>query len=215
MTDRTPRDWTRRRFLLAGLTVPAGLALVPWVRVARGAGAHTAAARYDEPVLDPTPPCADGDEVTPSETAGPFFTPNSPERRSFLEKGVPGAPIVLAGRVYSTGCLPLAGALLDFWHADGSGEYDNEGYRCRGHQFTDAAGRFRLETVVPGLYPGRTRHFHVRVQAPGKPVLTTQLYFPAEPRNRSDSLFKSALLMKVREGATRKLAAFDFVLDVQ
>ena len=63
---------------------------------------------------------------------------------------MPGTRIVLTGRVLSPGCKPLAGALLDFWHADDSGEYDNQGYRCRGHQFTDTDGRYRLETVVPG-----------------------------------------------------------------
>jgi len=62
----------------------------------------------------------------------------------------------------------------------------NTGYRLRGHQFTDEAGRYALETVVPGLYPGRTRHLHVKVQAPNQPVLTTQLYFPGQPSNATD-----------------------------
>ncbi len=47
-------------------------------------------------------------------------------------------------------------------------------------QFADASGRFSLETIVPGAYGGRTRHIHVKVQAPDSPVLTTQLYFPGE-----------------------------------
>jgi len=115
--------------------------------------------------------------------------------------------------VFSRGCRPVAHALLDFWHADDSGEYDNEGFRLRGHQFTDDAGRFRLESIVPGLYPGRTRHFHVRVQAPHGRVLTTQLYFPGEPRNRNDGLFRSDLLMSMRDAGNAKAAQFHFVLD--
>jgi protocatechuate 3,4-dioxygenase beta subunit len=110
--------------------------------------------------------------------------------------------------VLGSDCRPIRRALLDFWQADGSGEYDNEGYRLRGHQFTDSRGRFRLETVTPGLYTGRTRHIHVKVQRPHGEVLTTQLYFPGEPRNEQDGIFDSALLMDVRG----RRAVFDFVL---
>src|SRR5262249_48052224 len=106
-------------------------------------------------------------------------------------------------------------ALLDFWQADGRGEYDNAGYRFRGHQFTDEAGRYRLETVVPGIYPGRTRHIHVKVQPPGQPVLTTQLYFPGEPTNQRDGLFNPHLLMKTREGDGATFASFDFVVGLR
>jgi protocatechuate 3,4-dioxygenase beta subunit len=163
----------------------------------------------------PTPDCNDGDEPTPPATAGPFFTPNSPLRTSLREKGVPGVPIVLTGHVVSRGCEPVAGAMLDFWHADGDGEYDNEGFRCRGHQFADAGGRFRLESVVPGLYPGRTRHFHVKVQAPRRGrVLTTQLFFPNEPRNQRDGIFRPDLLMAVDPAGEMKQARFNFVLDL-
>src|SRR5690606_24451885 len=115
-----------------------------------------------------------------------YFTPRSPERRSLIEPGMAGTPIVLEGLVLSTDCRPIAGALFDIWHCDADGHYDNEGYRLRGHQFTDADGRYRMETIVPGLYPGRTRHFHVKVQPPGGRVLTTQLYFPDEPANARD-----------------------------
>ncbi len=220
MPDRTERPFDRRRFLKSVVLLPTGLAAFAWIARAAGArGAEpagrvtTTAAGSDEPVLDPTPPCADDDDVTPSETAGPFYTPNSPLKQSFLGRGVSGEPIVLAGRVFSKSCKPVAGALLDFWHADGEGEYDNEGFRCRGHLFADKDGRFHLETVVPGLYPGRTRHFHVRAQAPKGKILTTQLYFPGEARNQRDGLFRPELLMSVRPGKTRKLATFDFVLD--
>jgi protocatechuate 3,4-dioxygenase beta subunit len=161
--------------------------------------------------LDPTPACANGVE-TPEQTPGPFFKPRSPERRSLREAGVQGTPIVLEGIVRSTHCQPVAGALVDFWQADASGHYDNEGYRLRGHQFTDADGKYRLETIVPGLYPGRTRHFHVRVQAPHRSLLTTQLYFPGEPENRRDGIFNPKLLLDLSEAGGRT-GRFDFVVD--
>lgn len=165
--------------------------------------------------LPPTPRCPDADDVTPPQTAGPFYKPSSPRRTSLLESGVTGTRIVVTGYVLSTACRPVTGALVDFWHADDKGVYDNAGFRLRGHQFTDSAGRYALETIVPGLYPGRTRHFHVRVQAPNQPVLTTQLYFPGEPRNQTDSIFDPKLLMAVQDGGSGKVATFHFALRLQ
>jgi protocatechuate 3,4-dioxygenase beta subunit len=165
-------------------------------------------------VLPPTPACGGEDDVTPPQTEGPFYTPQTPERTSFLESGISGTKLVVSGYVLSTKCEPLAHALLDFWHADDAGVYDNVGYRLRGHQFTDDQGRYTLETIVPGLYTGRTRHIHVKVQAPNQPVLTTQLYFPDEPMNASDGIFNPELLMDVQDAEDGKLGAFNFVLNV-
>ena len=158
--------------------------------------------------LTPTPACDDGDDPTPEQTEGPYYTPDTPERKDLLEDGVPGDRLVLTGTVLATDCRPIAKALLDFWQADGEGQYDNDGFRLRGHQFTDGRGRFSLTTVVPGLYPGRTRHIHVKVQRPDGEVLTTQLYFPGEAQNDSDGIFDEALLMDVKGSRAR----YDFVL---
>ncbi len=159
----------------------------------------------------PTPACGDHG-VTHPQTPGPYFKPQSPMRASLLEPGMPGPRIVVEGSVLGRDCKPVPRALLDFWQADARGDYDNAGFRLRGHQFTDDAGRYRLETVVPGIYPGRTRHFHVNVQAPGRPVLTTQLYFPDEPLNPRDGIFDRDLVMKVRDAEGGKLAGFVFIL---
>jgi len=95
------------------------------------------------------------------------------------------------------------------------GAYDNSGYRFRGHQLADAKGRYSLFSVVPGLYPGRTRHIHVRVQAPGEPMLTTQLFFPAVAGNAGDGIFDADCLVRGwRLAQGRRLARFDFVLDL-
>jgi protocatechuate 3,4-dioxygenase beta subunit len=140
---------------------------------------------------------------TPRQTEGPFFKPSSPKRVSLVETGAP--TLVVTGRVLSKDCKPLANALLDFWHADEQGEYDNRGFRYRGHQFTDAEGRYRLETILPAAYPGRTRHIHVKVQPRGGRLVTTQLYFPGEPANRSDGLFREELTLNGK-------GMFDFVV---
>jgi len=184
----------RRRFLTAGLAT--GVALR--IGVARA-----------EPA---TPACHDGDEPTAHETEGPFFKPRSPERADLIEPGMPGRPIVLAGQVLDRACKPLGHALLDLWQADDGGAYDNAGFRLRGHQFTDADGRYRFRTIVPALYPGRTRHFHLKVQPAGGRVLTTQLYFPDEPMNRRDGLFRPDLLMRVARAGEDLDARFDFIV---
>ncbi|MBI1744538.1 intradiol ring-cleavage dioxygenase [Candidatus Acetothermia bacterium] len=195
------QKWTRRALLQTSLAVPALFVFESCNKPQKNA-------------LQPTPPCGDHDDITPPQTEGPYFKTNSPERKSLLETGITGTKLVLAGQVLSTDCKPVAKALLDFWHADDSGAYDNEGFKLRGHQFSDDEGKYSLETIVPGLYPGRTRHFHVKVQAPNQPVLTTQLYFPNEPRNSSDSIFNAALVMTMQDTKDGKAAAFNFVLKI-
>ena len=196
MTSRLDTT-SRRRFLTAGAasTVALGLGAPAW---------------SEAPT---TPACHDGDEQTLRQTEGPFFKPRSPERADLMEPGMPGRPILLAGFVLDRGCRPLAHALVDLWHADDAGDYDNTGFRLRGHQFTDAEGRYRFRTIVPALYTGRTRHFHVKVQPAGGRVLTTQLYFPDEPMNRRDGLFRKELLMRVAQTGDGLDSRFDFVIE--
>jgi protocatechuate 3,4-dioxygenase beta subunit len=212
---------SRRRLLQLGLALPLPLALAACDDGPPGspAGPTTAAgpattAAGAAGTLAATPACDDGDDPTLAQTEGPYFTPNSPERASLLEAGLGGRRLVVAGTVLTTDCRPVRRALLDFWQADDAGQYDNQAYRLRGHQFSDAEGAWRLETVVPGLYTGRTRHIHVKVQAPDGPVLTTQLYFPGEPANDRDGIFRPELLLAdVRDRGDTRQASFTFVLE--
>ena len=197
-SDRVNRN-PRRRALAAGAACVVSM-------IAGRSGLIAA----DE--LKPTKACADKSDATPRQMEGPFFKPRSPQRTSLLESGVQGTRIVVSGQVLSTRCQPVPGALLDFWQCDGKGDYDNRGNTLRGHQFTDADGRYRLETIVPGLYPGRTRHIHVKVQAPNQPILTTQLYFPNEAQNANDFLFRPELLIAI--GEAQGAGRFDFVLKI-
>jgi protocatechuate 3,4-dioxygenase beta subunit len=190
----------------------------PTRRIVLGAGAFAAGSLLGigsgvaQAQLSPTPECRDADEVTLPQTEGPFFKPSSPERIELLEAGMAGQPIELVGFVLTRGCKPLVGALLDFWQADDKGRYDNSGFRLRGHQFSDAEGRYRLRSIVPGVYVGRTRHIHVKVQPRGGRVLTTQLYFPGEAKNRSDGLFRSELLVRTAKNEGWLAGRFDFVV---
>ena len=193
--NRTRSRIGRRRFLGAALALPL---------VSVGAVAAQ--------TLPLTPTCGEKPERTPAQTAGPFYTPDSPRRGSLVEPGSKAERLVLIGVVLSPQCKPVANALLDFWHCDEAGEYDNRGFRYRGHVLADAQGRYTLETIVPGEYPGRTRHIHVKVQAPGGRVLTTQLYFPDEPGNRSDGIYRRQLTIQVARSGRQRDAKFDFVV---
>jgi protocatechuate 3,4-dioxygenase beta subunit len=196
-----PFDPTRRRLLAAGAVAATGLRLGLDDAFAQG--------------LPPTPQCHDGDEPTVRQTEGPFFKPSSPQRADLVEPNSKARPVELSGQVLSRSCRPLQ-ALVDLWHADERGQYDNSGFRYRGHLFTDADGRYRFRTILPALYIGRTRHYHVKVQALDRAVLTTQLYFPAdEAANRRDGLFRRELLMRVADAGDGLSARFDFILDVR
>ena len=193
---------TRRLFLLNTGILAAGWEL-----------SCTDAALTQE--IAPTPSCHDGDEPTVSETEGPFFKPRSPQRSDLRVPGASGRRFKLSGVVLSRSCRPLRGAVVDLWHADDKGEYDNIGFRYRGHVITGPDGAFHFGTIVPAPYSGRTRHYHVKVHAPGSHLLTTQLYFPNEPANLRDGLFQRELLMHVAEADDGLGGRFDFVLDVR
>lgn len=92
------------------------------------------------------------------------------------------------------------------------GVYDNEGYRFRGWQRTNAQGRYRLPTVVPGPYPARTEHIHVKVTPPGGSTLTTQLYFPNSDTNEGDGIFSPALVLKLTTSMKPWRGASTFVV---
>lgn len=216
---------SRRDFLKTLIAVPAATLLSACAQ-ALGISTPSAPSATSAPVtaaptsalgtatLAPTPACGDDDdEPTIEQTEGPYFTPNSPERASLLEAGTQGVYMLVSGQVLGTDCQPIAGALLDFWHANANGEYDNVGYTLRGHQFTDTNGRYQLETIMPGIYTGRTRHFHVKVQRPNGAVLTTQLYFPDEASNNTDGIFDARLLMAMLPAESGVHGEFNFVLD--
>lgn len=205
---------TTRRDLLIGLGGTLGAAL------AGGSLVHALgrdAALAQSPARTKGIACTMG-TVTRRQTEGPYYTPNTPERRNIREANVRDNLLIVTGSVRDTDCRPIAGALIDFWQTGDNGDYDNRGYRYRGHQFTDKDGRFELLTIRPVQYSAmgifRTPHIHAKLSGEGTGVLNTQLYLPdAERTNRIDGIFHPSLLMEMRgtrDGA--QLAAFDFVL---
>jgi len=191
----------RRAALLSFFAAPA----LPLI------GVHPASAQ-DGPSLELTPSCGEQVQRTLAQTEGPYFKPDTPLKRDLAADRPRGEKITVAGLVLDTSCKPVAKALIDIWQADETGAYDNTGFTLRGHQLSDARGRWWFTTIMPAIYPGRTRHIHVKVQKPGARVLTTQLYFPNESLNRRDGLFDQRLLMRVTDAADGKFGRYDFVV---
>ncbi|MDQ0996296.1 protocatechuate 3,4-dioxygenase beta subunit [Phyllobacterium ifriqiyense] len=191
---------TRRSLLTAFLSLPLLEA------------ANRSAFAQVAPELPLTRACDDGDGLTLEREAGPFFKPNTPLNRDLFPGSPGGERITVAGFVVDNRCHPLPGSLVEIWHADENGKYDQDGFRLRGHQFADAQGRWWFHTITPALYPGRTRHFHFKVQRPGGSVLTTQLYFPGEPGNAGDRIFHDSLLLDMQDTGDGFFGRFDFVV---
>ncbi len=96
--------------------------------------------------------------------------------------GDPGLPIAISGKVFDTRGNIVQGAKLEIWQADHHGRYDLDGYRYRTALFSDQAGKYAFDSVMPGHYPARVcQHVHYIVTAPGHKALTTQLYFATDP----------------------------------
>jgi len=161
--------------------------------------------------INPQAPTCNG--FTLSQTEGPYYTPDTPERHSLYEDGMQGTRLTLVGYVLDGNCQPLANAWIDFWQADANGQYDNSGFRLRGHQFTDDQGRYYLETVVPGEYPGRTEHIHFKVQPRNGNVLTSQLYFPDVAANQSDGIFDPSLIIQIEDKGNFLIGYYNFVVQ--
>jgi len=218
MDHQHPRR-LRRRLLGIGLGVAAASAIVA---ASFAPGVFAQAVQPQITVVSPAQTTSSAttfgnttalQSLTVAETEGPYFKANSPEATSLLQDGMQGTVLTITGQVLAQDGMPVANALIDFWQANASGSYDNTGYTLRGHQYTDANGYYTLTTVEPGLYPGRTEHIHVKVQAPNGPVLTTQLFFPGVAQNSRDSIFDPSLVLDTQTNPDGSQSAiFNFVV---
>jgi len=135
--------------------------------------------------------------VRPEQTQGPYFV-DEMLNRSDIREDREGVPLDLTFNVSrvdrgnAAGCGPLAGAMVDVWHADAAGQYsdvrDNaEGFDTqgetflRGYQLTDESGTARFTTIYPGWYRGRAVHIHFKIRESPESEegyeFTSQLYF--------------------------------------
>jgi len=124
---------------------------------------------------------------------GPFYTDNPPilEAGQLAMPDEPGDRMIISGRVFNLDCSQyIPNAVVDVWHANAAGAYDNDGFNLRGQVLTNEQGFYLFETIKPGKYQNgssfRPAHIHYKITAPGFPTLTTQLYFEGDEDLTSD-----------------------------
>lgn len=175
---------------------------------------------------------------TAGDILGPYYRFAAPFLAQLAGPNEAGERLVVSGTVLSADCrTPLANALVEVWQANSAGQYDTQTpgnftdkghFHLRGMLYTDAQGRYRIETVMPGRYPvppnlpgleqyaGITRpaHIHFRVMESLHVPVTLQLYFAGDPYNAKDpwaSVRPDNVIALEADGEGRR-GVFDIVL---
>ena len=159
---------------------------------------------------------------TPAQTTGPFYPVPKIEAQKYfdvdltrLDENSPiaeGEIVAIEGAVVTLASKPLPNTIVEVWQACHSGRYNHPGdnsprpidpnFQYWGRMKTGEDGSFRFKTILPGKYPGRTPHIHVRIVSPDRPELITQLYFEQhEELNLKDGIYRS-LTDKQRKAVT-------------
>lgn len=181
------RDFLRRTSSGLAVVTATGIRLRPDAEPTPSDGDFGEHRRRLGTESDPSAPVSAQELVpTTADDLGPFHRKGSIYRGKLTPPFEPGSQIVITGRVWGFDTKrPLAGAVLDLWHADDTGDYEGpEGdVRLRIRALTDEQGYYEYETVYPGHYQGRPAHIHYIVAASGYESLTTQLYFRGDENN--------------------------------
>ncbi|MFN9965544.1 MAG: hypothetical protein ACK52N_01640 [Lysobacteraceae bacterium] len=178
-------------------------------------------------ILKPTPAVTVGPFYPPDPTGLPFFRAKPlsplPEGNDLITgprgRRAEGEHIRLFGRVLGSGGQPIVGALVEIWQVDARGHYAVEtaadrdpGFSGYGTQVVDSEGRYDFATIRPrgyGRYGGlieRTAHIHMRVSAPGRQPLATEVWFAGDPGNEDDSFLGRIRDAELRERMLVRLA---------
>lgn len=134
-----------------------------------------------------------GDCETTNDILGPFYRPNAPIRADLTYEGLTGTKITLKGKVFKSDCTTaIHDALIEIWHCNTDGEYDNESdeFRHRGSLKTNEKGEYSFTTILPGKYLNgdlyRPSHIHYRVTEKNSKELISQIYFKGDPHIVAD-----------------------------
>ena len=134
-----------------------------------------------------------GECTTTDDILGPFYRPNAPQRRDLRIPNVPGSSISSKVKVVQADCKSgLKNALVEIWHCDTAGVYDNDtdDFRHRASWLTDENGAYEFKTILPGKYLNgrlyRPAHIHFRVTGENHKELVSQIYFSGDPHITED-----------------------------
>lgn len=237
---------TRRQFIQKATAITLGTVLVQSCGEDISSGNQSTLDPSDPPgrVSDPTEPEPQTDPTTPTDPdptdpenalceatsadiEGPFYREDPPHRATLVGEDEPGRTLVIEGYVYGADCeTPLAGAVVDVWHADDAGDYDNssDAFRMRGQMTTNDEGYYAYTTVRPGRYRNgstyRPEHIHYKVsyETGGSDTVTliTQLYFAEDPFLESDPWAVEERTIALESEQENAFAGrFDIILPVE
>lgn len=163
---------------------------------------------------------------TGHDIEGPFYKENAPLLRG-PQTLVDYPTLLLSGKITDTDGNPVSPdgkLILDFWQADGHGDYDMAGFTLRGKvvaAYSDRGNTYEIGTVKPGFYkisdPGqpdefRCSHIHVKLWLDGVEKLSTQLYFANDPHDDTDHWFDIKRCITFSDPTDHTRGTFDFVL---
>ena len=196
-------------FYLLGL---GGLLVVTWLYTTQGdlvefAPLSTATSQLS---VDPTTTSIANRSTLCSATPSTIkydYVPDAPNTTTLVPNGLilPGSPLIIFGTVYASDCAtPLPNALIEVWHADVAGQYDNSlPFILRGQLRTDAKGRYQFTTIKPGrTIIGQDTipaNIHYRVSFKAHPPLYTQLFIAGDPLLAQFPLATSSLIITLTE----------------
>ena len=163
---------------------------------------------------------------TNPDILGPYWSENHPQRSILANSEEPGTRIYISGIVTSNDCeTPICNAIVDVWHANDEGCYtvfqdcesgnsDGDEHNLRGIIITDENGYYAFESILPGYYAGRPRHFHYKITTPSGLELVTQCYFQMDPY--IDEQWEEnhpGLVIPLQETEDGKVGVFDITMD--
>ena len=146
--------------------------------------------------------------ATPANSLGPFYPAQKPAdsdadltRVAGRTQRAAGTLLYTSGRVLDLQGRPLPNATLEMWQANAFGRYHHPGdsdasgaldpnFQAYARLVTDAEGRYRIKTIKPPQYSGRTPHLHYIVSS-GRTRLTTQMFFEGDKANERDFLYRN------------------------
>ena len=161
-----------------------------------------------------TLPCVLDVKATPGVSRDASYRAGAPMRTSIVGPGQTGIPLEVTGIVAGVSCGPIAGAVLEFWQPDAAGAHDPTGFNLRGRQVTDAGGRYRLTTILPGASGNRAPSIGIHVVVARKAELWTAMFFPGQSANARDARFKDELLVKLSGTDQKKTGTFNIRLNL-
>ena len=120
---------------------------------------------------------------------GPYYLPTS--ERAKLDIKEKGHSIEVKITIVNERCEPLKGLKVSLWHNNALGNYSTSDgnliLELRGYQYTDINGSVKFKTILPGWYPGRAPHIHIKILDKDKTLLTSQIFFK---QSTIDTLYK-------------------------